>query len=105
VQVPGKDPASVAVLGLQRSDMRLLAAAEKLGPHIQEAATRLAAQAPAHASAQNGKPASSSGSSKQPLANGSAKKAAAGCLVVWWCCYLLRALVPLRIQRSIAMSF
>lgn len=77
VDIPGRPPASVAVVGMQRSDMRLLTAAEKLGPHIQEAAAKLAVRQNAQAPMQNGKPADASASPK-PLANGAAKKAAGG---------------------------
>ena len=47
VQVPGQPPMSVALLGLQRSDMRLLHVAAKLGPVI----SRMARE---HASSQVG---------------------------------------------------
>ena len=44
VQVPGQPPMSVALLGLQRSDLRLLHVAAKLGPLISRAAQQAAAQ-------------------------------------------------------------
>ena len=44
VLVPGQPPMSVALLGLQRSDMRLLHVAAKLGPVILRMAQEHAAQ-------------------------------------------------------------
>lgn len=79
VQVPGQPLMSVAVVGLQRSDLRLLTAAEKLGPMISECAAKLAAaQQLAPAAAPNGKAASPSPSPKGPMVNGHAKKASPG---------------------------
>lgn len=79
VLVPGQPPASVAVVGLQRSDMRLLTAAEKLGPMITDAAVKLAAaQQRTAAGAANGNSASAAPSPKRPTANGTAKRAAGG---------------------------
>lgn len=79
MNVPGQPPASVALVGLQRSDMRLLTAAEKLGPLVTEAAVKLAAaQQRDPAVASNGTSATSAPSPKRPTANGTAKKPAAG---------------------------
>ena len=63
---------SVAIVALQRSDKRLLAAAMQLGPYIQEAAAQLAAKkeapgAPADSSSASSSPA-------KPLANGNAAR-------------------------------
>ncbi len=44
VLVPGQPPMSIALLGLQRSDMRLLHVAAKLGPVILRMAQEHAAQ-------------------------------------------------------------
>ena len=44
VLVPGQPPMSVALLGLQRSDMRLLHVAAKLGPLISRAAQEATTQ-------------------------------------------------------------
>jgi hypothetical protein len=44
VLVPGRPPMSVALLGLQRSDTRLLHVAAKLGPLISAAAQEAAMQ-------------------------------------------------------------
>ena len=77
VHVPGQPPASVAVVGLQRSDMRLLAAAEKLGPMITDAAVKLAAAQQRNAAgAANGTSAGAATSPQRPTANGTAKRAA-----------------------------
>ena len=43
VVLPDTAPMAVGIVGLQRSDRRLLAAAQQLGPLIQEAAAKLAA--------------------------------------------------------------
>ncbi|BDA48105.1 Amidase 1 [Coccomyxa sp. Obi] len=76
VHVPGQPPASVAVVGLQRSDMRLLTAAEKLGPMITDAAVKLAAaqQQRIAAGAANGNSADATPSPTRPTANGTAKR-------------------------------
>ena len=77
VVLPDAAPMAVGIVGLQRSDRRLLAAAQQLGPLIQEAAAKLAASraaamdAPADSSSAAGSPA-------RPLANGSAKKQSPG---------------------------
>ncbi|CAL8462898.1 g2432 [Coccomyxa elongata] len=77
VHVPGQPPASVAVVGLQRSDMRLLTAAEKLGPMITDAAVKLAAaQQRSAAGAANENSTSATPSPTRPTANGTAKRAA-----------------------------
>ena len=80
VRIPGQPPQSVAVLGLQRSDMRLLAAAEKLGPAIAEAAATLAAAAPRATPAANGGPSTGAARApaKAPLPNGTAKRTKSG---------------------------
>ena len=78
MNVPGQPPASVALVGLQRSDMRLLTAAEKLGPLVTEAVKLAAAQQRDPAVASNGTSATSAPSPKRPTANGTAKKPAAG---------------------------
>ena len=68
---------AVGVVGLQRSDRRLLTAAQQLGPLIQEAAAELAASRAAAADA----PANSSSASSspaKPLMNGSANKQGRG---------------------------
>ena len=77
VVLPDAAPMAVGIIGLQRSDRRLLAAAQQLGPLIQEAAAKLAASRAAAADA----PADSSSASGSPaklLANGSAKKQSPG---------------------------
>ena len=82
MRVPGQAPQSVAVLGLQRSDMRLLAAAEKLGPALADAAAALAAAAaPRAAPAAKGEatpPDAAAAPAKAPLANGIAKRTKSG---------------------------
>lgn len=63
---------SVAIVALQRSDKRLLAAAMQLGPYIQEAAAQLAAKKDApDASADSS---SASSSPAKPLAHGNAAR-------------------------------
>lgn len=77
VVLPDEAPMAVGIVGLQRSDRRLLAAAQQLGPLIQEAAAKLAASrmgaadAPADSSSASSSPA-------KPLMNGSAKKQGRG---------------------------
>lgn len=79
VHIPGRPPQSVALVGLQRSDARLLAAAEKLGPLVSEAAAKLAAASAATANGAAAGPGSAAGQQQeQPLPNGTAKRARAG---------------------------
>lgn len=47
--VPGQPPAAIALIGMAKSDLQLLAVAEKLGPLVAEAAATLAAEADAQA--------------------------------------------------------
>lgn len=72
VVLPDQAPMAVAIVGLQRSDRRLLAAAQQLGPLIQEAAAKLAAGRATEDSSPGASSASSSPS--KPLMNGSASK-------------------------------
>lgn len=58
MNIPGQPPAAVALLGMVKSDLRLLGIAEKLGPLVAEAAAALAtaAEDEAAASAAGGEP-------------------------------------------------
>ena len=47
VPLPGRPPAGIALIGMAKSDLRLLAVAEGLGPLVAEAASALAAAAAA----------------------------------------------------------
>ncbi len=78
MHIPGRPPQSVALVGLQRSDARLLAAAEKLGPLVSDAAAKLAAAGAAAADGAGTAPSAAGGQPKQPLPNGTAKRARAG---------------------------
>ena len=88
VVLPDAAPMAVGIVGLQRSDRRLLAAAQQLGPLIQEAAAKLAASrvAAADASADSS---SAAGSPAKPRVNGSAKKQSLGAAQ-----YIARLLTP-----------
>ena len=77
VVLPDAAPMAVGIVGLQRSDRRLLAAAQQLGPLIQEAAAKLAASRAAAADAPTDS-SSAAGSPAKPLVNGSAKKQSPG---------------------------
>lgn len=86
VMLPDQAPMAVGIVGLQRSDLRLLAAVQQLGPLIQEAASKLWASRKSDSAA----PADSNSASSSPaksLMNGSAKKKSPGathCTVAYY---------------------
>ncbi|KAK9839835.1 hypothetical protein WJX81_005197 [Elliptochloris bilobata] len=75
VPIPGRPPAALALIGMAKSDLRLLAVAEKLGPLLAEAAAALAAEAAEAAAVSEPEPLTGEGG-EGPAGGGAVSEAA-----------------------------